>query len=132
MVCIKCGHEIAAGAKFCSHCGVKVIAGEAAQIKPAEEKPIYAAEVKGMLRSARLAVYSDRVELITGSVQKTVYEYASLMAVKKGLDRIVFVTADGSSESCVVGRKNIHEAYLYIEKAAAPYIEERKKDRHSE
>ena len=60
-------------------------------------------------------------------MQKAVYDYSALVAVKKGLDRIQFITEDGRTESCVVSRKNIHEAFLYIEKAVQPYIEERKR-----
>lgn len=121
MECVKCGHEIEAGIKFCPYCGEK-IAGEV----PGEDKPIYTAEVKGLMKSGRLAVYRDRTELTTSSVQKAIYDYSALVAVKKGLDRILFITEDGRTESCVVSRKNVHEAFLYIEKAARPYIEERR------
>ena len=121
MECIKCGHEIEAGVKFCPYCGEKV-AGDVVR----EDKPLYTAEVKGLMKSGQLAVYRDRTELMTSSVQKAIYDYSALVAVKKGLDRILFITEDGRTESCVVSRKNVHEAYLYIEKAARPYIEERK------
>lgn len=42
------------------------------------------------------------------------------------MDHIDFITEDGQMESCEVNRKTIHEAFLYIEKAAAPYITRRK------
>ena len=121
MECVKCGHAIETGIKFCPYCGEKV-AGETVR----EDKPIYTAEVKGLMKSGQLAVYRDRTELMTSSVQKAIYDYSALVAVKKGLDRILFITEDGRTESCVVSRKNVHEAFLYIEKAARPYIEERK------
>lgn len=121
MECVKCGHEIVEGASFCPYCGEKV-----ASIIPGEEKPVYLAEVKGLLKSGKLVVYHDRVEFIVSNAQKTVYNYAGLVAVKKGLDRILFITEDGRTESCMVSMKNVHEAFIYIEKAARPYIEERK------
>lgn len=95
-------------------------------MKPENEKPIYTAEVKGLLKSGTLAVYSDRTEFITSSIQKTIFNYSAIISVKKGLDRIIFVTEDGQAESCTVNRKNIHEAFLYIENASKPYIEKKK------
>ena len=86
MECTKCRREIVDGAAFCPYCGEKVAE---------EAKPLYTAEVKGLLKSGTLAVYADRVE---------------------------FMTEDGRSESCTVNRKNIHEAFLYIDKASQPYI----------
>ncbi len=74
MVCVKCGREAARRAKFCPYCGEKI-----GQITAAEEKPIYEAEVKGMLRSGRLIVYPDRTELITNNIQKTVFQYSALI-----------------------------------------------------
>ncbi len=124
MKCIKCGREIDNGVAFCPYCGEKTAGKESAA---GESGPIYTAEVKGLMKSGQLAVYRDRTELITSSVQKAVYDYSALVAVKKGLDRIQFITEDGRTESCVVSRKNIHEAFLYIEKAVQPYIEERKR-----
>ncbi len=124
MKCIKCGREIDNGVVFCPYCGEKTAGKESAA---GESGPIYTAEVKGLMKSGQLAVYRDRTELITSSVQKAVYDYSALVAVKKGLDRIQFITEDGRTESCVVSRKNIHEAFLYIEKAVQPYIEERKR-----
>lgn len=121
MKCARCGQEIGTGVKFCPYCGDK-IAGAA----PGEDMPIYTVEVKGLMKSGQLAVYRDRTELITSSVQKAVYDYSALVAVKKGLDRILFITQDGRTEPCVVSKKNVHEAFLYIEKAVQPYIEERK------
>lgn len=121
MVCVKCGHEVMEGAAFCPYCGEK-ISGEL----PGEDAPLYLAEVKGLLKSGKLAIYRDRAEFITSSVQKTVFNYSALVSVKKGLDRIIFVTEDGRSESCAVNRKNIHEAFLYIDQAARPYIARRK------
>ncbi|MCM1190149.1 MAG: P-loop NTPase fold protein [bacterium] len=122
MECKNCGHGIADGVAFCPYCGAKV-----AENKPEEDKPIYVADVKGMLKSGKLAVYRDRVEFSTSNVQKTVFNYSALVSVKKGLDRIFFITEDGRTESCTVNMKMIHEAFLYIEKASKPYIEERKK-----
>ena len=124
MKCMKCGREIDNGVVFCPYCGEKTAGKESAA---GESGPIYTAEVKGLMKSGQLAVYRDRTELITSSVQKAVYDYSALVAVKKGLDRIQFITEDGRTESCVVSRKNIHEAFLYIEKAVQPYIEERKR-----
>ena len=139
------------GAKFCPYCGEKV-AGEKpaevklAEVRPAEaaptevvsveerpvergltEVPIYTADVKNMLKSGRLAVYRDRVEFTAGNAQKTVFDYAALMAVKKGLDRINFITTDGLTVSCPAGRKSVHEAFVYIEQAFKPYIAERER-----
>lgn len=113
MECTKCRREIVDGAAFCPYCGEKVAE---------EAKPLYTAEVKGLLKSGTLAVYADRVEFITSNVQRMVIVYSTLVSVKKGLDRIVFMTEDGRSESCTVNRKNIHEAFLYIDKASQPYI----------
>lgn len=113
MECTKCRREIVDGAAFCPYCGEKVAE---------EAKPLYTAEVKGLLKSGTLAVYADRVEFITSNVQRMVIDYSALVSVKKGLDRIVFMTEDGRSESCTVNRKNIHEAFLYIDKASQPYI----------
>lgn len=122
MKCVKCGHEIMEGNMFCSYCGETV-----AQKNPGEEKPIYQTEIKKMLKTGKLVVYRDRAELITSSVQKTIFNYSSLISVKKAIDHIVFITGDGQKESCPVGMKNIHEAFVYIEKASSPYIEARKK-----
>ena len=144
------------GAKFCPYCGEKV-AGEKlaetapmevrptetvpAEVRPSEavpvvegpaergltEVPIYTADVKNMLKSGRLAVYPNRVEFTAGNAQKTVFDYAALMAVKKGLDRINFITTDGMTVSCPAGRKSVHEAFVYIEQAFKPYIAERER-----
>lgn len=121
MVCEKCGHEVVEGATFCPYCGER-LAGQL----PGDDTPLYLAEVKGLLKSGKLVIYRNRAEFITSSVQKTVFNYSALVSVKKGLDRIIFVTEDGRSESCTVNRKNIHEAFLYIEQAARPYIAQRK------
>lgn len=121
MKCTACGHELVEGAVFCQYCGEKV-SGKA----PVDGRPVYEADVKGLLKSGRLTVYRDRTEFLTSSVQKSVFHYSALVAVKKGLDRILFITEDGRTESCMVSRKIIHEAFLYIEQVARPYIEERK------
>lgn len=121
MKCVKCGHEIMEGVVFCSYCGETVVQGDSGA-----DKPIYQTEIKRMLRTGKLVVYRDRAELITSSVQKTVFNYSSLISVKKAIDHIVFITGDGEKESCPIGMKNIHEAFLYIEKASSPYIEARK------
>lgn len=96
------------------------------------ETPLYQADVKGMLRSGRLIVYRDRVEFVVSQVQKMVFDYASLISVKKGLDRIHFITEDGRTESCAVNRKNIHEAFYVIEQAFKPYIARRNERLSSE
>lgn len=130
MKCMKCGQEIMDGALFCPYCGEKIIGEKIAAERPGEEspkeeKPIYTAEVKNMLKSGRMDVYRDRVEFLTGNAQKTVFDFSALMAVKKGLDRINFITEDGRTVSCPVSRKNIHEAFVYVEQAFRPYIGER-------
>ena len=106
---------------FCPYCGGKV-AVEARE----EEKPVYQSDVRGLLRSGKLVVYRDRVEFVVSSVQKSVFNYSSLLAVKKGLDRINFIMEDGRTESCAVNMKNVPEAYLYIEQTYRPYIAQRK------
>ena len=142
MKCVKCGRDIVEGAKFCPYCGERVAdvkpEGETAYaavkleekpiyaaVKPEEEKPIYAADVSGLLKSGKLVVYRDRTEFIASNVQKSVFHYSSLMSVKKGLDRINFIMEDGQTVPCAVNRKNIHEAFVYIENAVRPYIAER-------
>ena len=111
MECTKCRREIVDGAAFCPYCGEKVAE---------EAKPLYTAEVKGLLKSGTLAVYADRVEFITSNVQRMVIVYSTLVSVKKGLDRIVFMTEDGRSESCAVNRKNIHEAFYILIRPPSP------------
>lgn len=91
------------------------------------DMPVYQADVKSMLKSGKLFVYRDRVEFITSSVQRAVFCFADIIAVKKGLDRISFVMENGQTESCTVNRKNIHEAFVYIEQAFGPYLEERRR-----
>lgn len=126
MRCIKCGNEIVEGATFCSHCGEKVAIGG-----QGEDKPLYQSDVKGIRKSGKLVVYHDRTEFVTSSVQKTIYNYSTLVCVRKrtglslGLDHIDFITENGQTESCDVNRKNVHEAFLYIEQAVKPYIAER-------
>ncbi len=131
MKCMKCGQEVMEGAVFCPYCGEKV-----AEWKAGEDRPIYQTDVKGMRKSGKLTVYRDRTEYSTSSVQKTVYDYSALVAVKKklgvgtvlgvGLDHIEFITEDGSTESCPVNRKDVHEAYLRIQEAVGPYLAVRK------
>lgn len=132
MDCVKCGHEIMEGAAFCPYCGEKVAGG-----RPGERGPIYQVSVKGKLKSGTLSVYSDRTEFATSKVQKTIYNYSALVAVRKklgmgtvlglGLDHIEFITEDGASESCPVNRKDIHEAFLRIQEAIKPYLAQRKR-----
>ena len=132
MKCVKCGCEIMEGAAFCPYCGQK-----AAAEKTKEDGPVYQADVKGMRKSGRLIVYHDRTEFAVSSVQKTIYDYSALAAVRKktgvgtalglGLDHIEFITEDGSIESCPVNRKDIHEAFLRIREAVNPYLAERKR-----
>lgn len=132
MNCVNCGHEIMEGAAFCPYCGEKVAGG-----KPGESGLIYQTNVKGKLKSGKLSVYSDRTEFATSSVQKTIYNYSALVAVRKklgmgtvlglGLDHIEFITEDGGSESCPVNRKDIHEAFLRIQEAIKPYLAQRRR-----
>lgn len=120
------------GAAFCPYCGEKVAGG-----KPGERGPVYQANVKGKLKSGKLSVYSDRTEFATSSVQKTIYNYSALVAVRKklgvgtvlglGLDHIEFITEDGSTESCPVNRKDVHEAFLRIQEAIKPYLAQRRR-----
>ena len=126
MKCTKCGRELPENAAFCPGCGERVAAGEQ---RTASDKPVYLAEIKGLLKSGRLAVYRDRVEFSASSAQKTVYNYDSLVAVKKRTlptPAILFITEDGQTGACAVPSKNIHEAFFHIEQAVAPYLEERK------
>ncbi len=118
MRCVKCGSELEEGAAFCPRCGKKV----------SEEDPglpIYQCEVKGLLRSGKLLVYQDKAEFVVSPVQKMTFRYASLAAVRKGLDRINFVMEDGRTEACLVNRKNLHEAFYVIDQAVKPYLEKR-------
>ena len=119
MLCVKCGHEIGERAVLCPYCGEKAVTGKA-------EEPVYQAEVKGLLKSGKLVVYRDRTEFVTSSVQKAIFNYTGLVAVRKGRESIEFIGEDGSTESCPVSRKNIHEAFLYIEQASKPYLAGRK------
>ncbi|MBP3520765.1 MAG: zinc ribbon domain-containing protein, partial [Oscillospiraceae bacterium] len=92
MKCAKCGQELPENAVFCTCCGEKVTG--AAQ---GDGRPIYESEVKGWLKSGKLSVYRDRVEFSASSAQKTVFDYASLVAVKKRLlptPAILFITED--------------------------------------
>lgn len=119
MQCTKCGRELPEGTAFCPYCGEKAAGGD---------KPIYQAEVKGFLKSGRLAVYRDRVEFSASSTQKTVFYYTSLVAVKKRLlptPAILFITEDARTEACAATQKNIHEAFLHVEQAVKPYLEAR-------
>ncbi len=120
MNCTKCGQELMEGTAFCPYCGNKTEAQAGA------EQPIYQAEIKGLLKSGKLLVYSDRTEFVSSSVQKAIFSYTGLVAVKKGWDCIDFVTEDGHTESCPAGRKGVHEAFLYIEQAVRPYLAQRK------
>lgn len=107
------------GAAFCPYCGQRTAQAE---------QPVYEAEVKRPLKPAgRLIVYPDRTEFVTSSVQKTVFHYTGLVAVKKGLlDTIEFLTEDGGAESCPADRRCVHEALVHIEQAARPYLARRK------
>lgn len=124
MQCVSCGREMPEGVSFCPHCGARASGGD-----QASAGPIYQAEVKGMFKSGKLAVYRDRVEFSTSSVQKSVFNYDSLVSVKKRLvptPAILFITEDGRTEACAAASKNVHEAFLHIEQAARPYIEARR------
>lgn len=121
MRCIQCGRELAEGTRFCPFCGTQVSAAA-----PADDAPLYQAEVKGLLKSGTLTVYRDRTEFTVSNVQKMTFRYASMAALKKGLDRINFIMEDGRTESCAVNRKNLHEAFYTIEQASRPYLAERR------
>ncbi|MCI8615637.1 MAG: zinc-ribbon domain-containing protein [Lachnospiraceae bacterium] len=124
MQCTKCGQNLPEGVTFCPYCGEKA----AAKSQEADE-PLFLTEVRGLLKAGRLAVYRDRVEFSTSSAQKTVFNYDSLVAVRKRVlptPAVLFVTEDGRTESCAATSKNIHEVFLYIEQAVRPYIEARK------
>lgn len=123
MQCTKCGHTLPESAAFCPNCGERAGGGGQA------DGPLYQAEVKGLLKSGRLAVYRDRVEFSTSSAQRTVFNYASLVAVKKRMlptPAILFITEDARTEACAATSKNIHEAFLYVEQAVRPYLEARR------
>ncbi len=134
MQCTKCGKELDDAVRFCPFCGEKVERGAAAPAAKTSENeaPLYQTEVKGLLKAGRLAVYSDRTEFVVSAVQKIVIPYDGLVALKKGIDRINFVMADGRTESCAVNRKSLHEAYFNIEQASRSYISERSRRLQSE
>lgn len=117
MKCVKCGKSLEEGSLFCPLCGEKV-SDQAVEINT----PLYQTEVKGLLKSGRLVVYRDRTEFEMSRVQKLIFCYDSIAAVKKGLDRINFIMEDGRTESCAVNRKKIHEAFFTIEQACRPYL----------
>lgn len=119
MRCVKCGNELEEGATFCPRYGERVS-------KEDSGSPIYQCEVKGLLRSGKLLVYRDRAEFVVSPVQKMTFHYASLAAVRKGLDRIHFIMEDGRTEACLVNRKNLHKAFYVIDQAVKPYLEKRK------
>ena len=121
MNCVKCGHEIKGDALFCPYCGEKVVRGA-----PGASGPLYQADVKKVLKSGKLVVYQDRTEFVTSSVQKAIFNYAGLVSVKKEWDHIDFITEDGRKVSCPADRKCVHEAFLYIERAAEPYLAQRR------
>lgn len=121
MLCVKCGHEIMGEAAFCPFCGEKVLGEE-----QWEDKPVYQADVKKVWKSGRLIVYRDRTEFVTSSVQKAIFSYTGLVAVRKEWDHIDFITEDGHTETCPADRKCVHEAFLYIEQMARPYLAQRK------
>ena len=126
MHCVKCGCELPEGAVFCPNCGERAAGGAREADSGA---PLYTSEVKGLLKSGRLAVYRDRVEFSSSSAQRTVFNYNSLIAVKKRLlptPAILFITEDARTEACAATSKNIHEAFLHIEQALQPYLEQRR------
>lgn len=122
MICVKCGHTIPAGAAFCPCCGEKAAQGDSGP-----ETPLYQADVKTLLKSGRLVVYRDRTEFVTSSVQKAIFNYTSLVSVKKNLGNgIDFITEDGRTETCPADRKCVHEALVHIEQASRAYLAQRK------
>ncbi len=122
MICEKCGHEIPEKAAFCPFCGEKAVRDDAGP-----ETPLYQADVKTLLKSGRLAVYRDRTEFVTSSVQKSIFTYTGLVSVKKNMGSgIDFITEDGRTETCPADRKCVHEALVYIEQAAGAYLAQRK------
>ena len=120
MLCVSCGQEIMQGVAFCPYCGEKVVQGG-----PGADRPVYQADVKRVLKSGKLVVYRDRTEFVSSSVQKSIFGYVNLVAVKKEWDHIDFITEDGHKESCPADRKCIHEAFLHIEQAVRPYLAQR-------
>lgn len=121
MVCMKCGHEVVEGAVFCPFCGEKIVQGE-----QGEDAPVYQVDVRKVLKSGRLVVYRDRTEFVTSSVQKAIFSYTGLVAVRKEWDHIDFITEDGLTEACPADRKCVHEAFLYIEQMVRPYLAQRR------
>lgn len=113
------------GAAFCPYCGEKV-----AQADPGTERPLYEAEVKRAFRAGgRLLVYHDRTEFIASSVQKSVFPYTGLVAVKKGFGNAIdFIMEDGRTESCALDGKCVHEAFVHIEQAVRPYLAQRSEE----
>ena len=110
---------------FCPNCGERATGGH----QETGDTPLYTSEVKGLLKSGKLTVYRDRVEFSSSSAQRTVFNYDSLIAVKKRLlptPAILFITEDARTESCAATSKNIHEAFLHIEQALQPYLEQRR------
>lgn len=122
MRCSNCGNEVEGKGLFCPFCGTRI-----SENAPGNTMPIYQAEVKGLLKSGKLIVYSDRTEFVMSNVQKKTFQYASLAAIKKGLDRINFIMEDGRTESCTLNQKILHEAFYIIEQACRPYFAERTK-----
>ena len=121
MICATCGREVMREAAFCPYCGGKVVQGA-----PEADRPVYLTEVKRVLKSGKLIVYRDRTEFVTSSIQKAIFSYDNLVAVKKEWDHIDFITEDGHKESCPADRKCVHEAFLHIEQAVKPYLDQRK------
>lgn len=119
MRCVKCGSELEEGAAVCPRCGKRVSKADSGFL-------IYQCEVKSLLRSGKLLVYRDRAEFVVSPVQKMTFRYASLAAVRKGVDRINFIMEDGRTEACLLNRKYLHEAFYVIEQAVKPYLENRK------
>lgn len=121
MLCKKCGHEITGEVAYCPCCGEKVIRKE-----PETDEPLFQTDIRKVLKSGKLIVYRDRTEFVTSSVQKAIFNYSGLVAVKKEWDHIDFITEDGRRVSCPADRKCVHEAFLYIEQAVRPYLVRRK------
>lgn len=121
MLCITCGREIMQEAAFCPYCGGKV-----SQEELGVDEPVYQADVKRALKAGKLIVYRDRTEFVSSSVQKTIFNYANLVAIKKERERIDFITEDGRKESCPADKECVHEAFLHIKQMVRPYLAQRK------
>lgn len=132
MLCEKCGQRIDEGARFCQYCRKRVDrqgpeGNEPNRGSPEENKPVYQAEVKTLLKSGRLLVYRDRTEFVVSSEEKLTFKYEDmdLVAVEKRSGCIHFITGDGQRKSCPVDSKCVDEAFVRIADASEGRIARR-------